>query len=44
MVKAAVNKKTIFTNKFDLNLRKKSVKCYNLSTDFMVLKLGHFGK
>jgi len=29
MAKAAFNtKKTLFTNKFDLNLRKKLVKCY----------------
>ena len=27
-VKAAINKKTLFTIKFDLNLRKKLVKCY----------------
>jgi hypothetical protein len=31
MAKAAFNKKTLFTNKFDLNLRKKLVKCYILS-------------
>ena len=28
MAKAAFNKKTLFTNKLDLNLRKKLVKCY----------------
>jgi hypothetical protein len=28
MVKAAFNKKTLFTSRFDLNLRKKLVKCY----------------
>jgi hypothetical protein len=28
MAKAAFNKKTLFTSKFDLNLRKKLVKCY----------------
>jgi hypothetical protein len=32
MAKAAFNKKkTLFTNKLDLNLRKKLVKCYNWS-------------
>ena len=31
MVKAAFNKKTLFTSKLDLNLRKKLVKCYILS-------------
>jgi hypothetical protein len=28
MAKAAFNKKTLFTSKLDLNLRKKLVKCY----------------
>jgi hypothetical protein len=28
MAKAAFNKETLFTSKFDLNLRKKLVKCY----------------
>jgi len=28
MAKAASNKKTLFTSKTDLNLRKKLVKCY----------------
>ena len=28
MAKAAVNKKTLFTSKLDLNLRKKLVNCY----------------
>jgi len=28
MAKAAFNKKTLFTIKFDTNLRKKLVKCY----------------
>jgi hypothetical protein len=33
MVKAALNvKKTLFTSKLDLNLRKKVVKCYMWST------------
>jgi hypothetical protein len=31
MAKAAFNKKTVFTSKLDLNLRKKLVKCYNWS-------------
>jgi hypothetical protein len=35
MAKAAFNrKKTLFARKLDLNLRKKLVKCYNLSTVF----------
>jgi len=33
-------KKTLFTSRLDLNLRKKLVKCYIC----MVLKLGHFGE
>jgi hypothetical protein len=28
MAKAAFNKKTLFTSKLDLNIRKKLVKCY----------------
>jgi hypothetical protein len=32
MAKAAFNKKTVFTSKLDLNLRKKLVKCYIWST------------
>jgi hypothetical protein len=28
MAKVAFNKKTVFTSKLDLNLRKKLVKCY----------------
>jgi hypothetical protein len=28
MAKAAFNKKTLFTSKLDLNVRKKLVKCY----------------
>jgi hypothetical protein len=35
-------KKIIFTNKLDLNLREKLVKCYICSLAFMVLKSGHF--
>jgi hypothetical protein len=31
---AAFNKKTLFTSKLDLNLRKKLVKCYIWSTTF----------
>jgi len=34
MEKAAFNKKTLFTNKLDLNLRKKLVKCYIWSMAF----------
>ena len=45
MAKAAFSKKkTLFTSKLDLNLRKKLVKCYIWSTVFMVLKLGRFGQ
>jgi hypothetical protein len=45
MAKAAFNKKkTLFTSKLDLNLRKKLVKCYIWNIAFMVLKSGHFGK
>jgi len=45
MVKAAFDKKkTLFTSKLDLNLRKKLVKRYIWSMVFMVLKLGHFIK
>jgi hypothetical protein len=32
MAKVAFNKKTLFTSKLDLNLRKKPVKCYIRST------------
>jgi hypothetical protein len=40
MVKAAFDKKkTLFSSKLDLNLRKKLVKCYIWSMAFMVLKL-----
>ena len=46
IAKAAFNKKnTLFTNKLDLDLRKKVVKCYTWSMSFcMVLKLGFFGQ
>jgi hypothetical protein len=45
MAKAAFNrKKTLFTSKLDLNLRKKLVTCYTWSITSMVLKRGHFGK
>ena len=45
MAKAAFNKKkTLFTSKLDLNLRKKLVKCYIWNMAFMVLKLGRFGQ
>jgi hypothetical protein len=43
MAKAAFNKKkTLFTSKLDLNLRKKRVKCYiwSMICTCMVLKLG----
>jgi hypothetical protein len=43
--KAAFNRrKTLFTSKLDLNLRKNLVKCYIWSMHCMALKLGHFGK
>ena len=45
MEKAAFSKKkTLFTSKLDLNLRKKLIKCYIWSMACMVLKLGHFGQ
>jgi len=45
MAKAAFSKKkTLFTSKLDLNLRKKLIKCYIGAWLFMVLKLGHFGQ
>jgi hypothetical protein len=44
MAIAAFKKKTLFTSKLDLNLRKKLAKCYIWSVVCMVLKLGHFGK
>jgi len=45
MAKASFNKKkTLFTSKLDLNLRKKLIKCYIWSMAFMVLKLGRFGQ
>jgi hypothetical protein len=34
MAKAAFNKKTLFTSRLDLNLRKKLVKCYIWSIAF----------
>jgi len=45
MVKAAFDKrKTLFTRKLELNLRKKLVKRYIGSMAFMVKKLGHVRK
>jgi len=44
MAKAAFSKKTLFTSKLDLNMRKKLIKFYIWSMDFMVLKLGRFGQ
>jgi len=45
MAEAAFSKKkSLFTSKLDLNLRKKLVKCYLWSIVFMVLKLGPFGQ
>jgi hypothetical protein len=44
MAKAAFNKKkTLFTSKLDLELRKKLVKCYIWSIASYVRKLGLFG-
>ena len=44
MAKAAFNqKKTLFTRKLDLNLRKKLVKCTFGAWLYMVLKLRRFG-
>jgi hypothetical protein len=45
MSKATFNmKKTVFTRKLDLNLRKNLVKCYILNKFCTVLKIGRFGK
>jgi hypothetical protein len=45
LAKAAFNKKkTLFSSKLDLNLRKKLGKCYIWSIACMVLKHGHFRK
>jgi hypothetical protein len=45
MAKAAFNKKkTIFTNKLDLNLRKKLVNATFGAWLYMVLKFGRFGQ
>jgi hypothetical protein len=45
MVKATFNKKkTLFTSKLDLNLRKNLVNYYILNKDYMVLKIGHIEK
>jgi hypothetical protein len=45
MATAAFNKKkTLFTTKLDLNLRKKLVKCYIWSTALYGAGIGHFGK
>jgi hypothetical protein len=41
--KAAINKKTLFASKLDLELRKKLVKCYIWGIVCMVRKLGLFG-
>ena len=45
MAKATFKKKkTLFTSKLDLYLRKKLVNCCIWSTASLVLILGHFGK
>jgi hypothetical protein len=45
MAKAAADKKkTLFTSKLDLSLRKKLVKSTSGTWFSMVLELGHFGK
>jgi hypothetical protein len=44
MANAALNKKTLFTTKVDLNLRNRLVKCYFGAQLSMVLKIGHFGQ
>ena len=45
MAKVAFNKKkNLFTNKLDLNLRKKLLKCYVGARFCMVLKLGRSGQ
>jgi hypothetical protein len=43
MTKAAFQKKTLFTSKLNLELRKKLVKCYIWSIALYVQKLGLFG-
>jgi hypothetical protein len=43
MAKAALNKKTLFASKLDVELRKKLVKCYIWGRVCMVRKLGLFG-
>jgi len=42
--KTAFSKKTLFTNKLDLKLRKKLVKCYIWSAAFYSAETWHFGK
>jgi hypothetical protein len=42
--RAAFNKKTLFTRKLDLNLRKKPVKCYMLSIALYGAETGTFRK
>jgi hypothetical protein len=45
MAKTAFDKKkTFFTSKLDLNLRKKLVKCYIWSIALYGVKIGHFVK
>jgi hypothetical protein len=45
MAKPAFNrKKTLFTSKLDLTLRKKLAKCCMWKELYMVLKLGHYKK
>jgi len=45
MTKAAFNKKkTLFTSKFDLNLRKKLIKCYIFSMALYGAETGRFGQ
>jgi hypothetical protein len=45
ITKAAFNnKKTFFTRKLDLNLRKKLIKCYIWSTALYGAETGHFEK
>jgi hypothetical protein len=44
MAKAAFKKKTLFANKQDLNLRKKLIKCYILSTAVYGAQTEHLGR
>jgi hypothetical protein len=44
IAKAALNKKTVFTSKLDINLRKELISGAFGAYLCLLLKLGHFGK